>query len=155
MSSGGSKHALCMLLLSIFCAALRAKNMQNSYVRTYVRTGMRMNKASYRKPVNRLYPLPAKKNFKFTPRATRCTDRGQTSTTVSGRPSSVDPVKRLCERCAYEEKCMNEKSYQKFTNISIHTWYVFTVQCWIISCLFCCWYFCFVFCFLSGSCIYY
>ena len=36
-------------------------------------------------------PTPGeKKNFERTPRATHCTDRAQTSTTVSERPSPVD-----------------------------------------------------------------
>ena len=48
------------------------------------------NNTSNERPGKSPYPLPPKKHFQRTPRATHCTDRAQTSLTVSGRPSFVD-----------------------------------------------------------------
>ena len=71
-------------------------------------------------PGNGLIHSHRKKKVERTPRAAHCTDRAQTSTTVSGRPSSVDLRKRLCERCAYEE--IRAEKCPKVTNRSIPTY---------------------------------
>ena len=66
-------------------------------------------------PRHRLTHPRRKQSFARTPRATQCMDRAQTSTTVSGRLSSVDSLKRSCERCAYQE--IRAKKYQILTNM--------------------------------------
>ena len=68
-------------------------------------------------PGNRLiHSRQKKKLFERTPRATHCTDRGQTSTTVSGRPSSV--VLTSLAFCANgaRTKRYPRKHDQNFTN---------------------------------------
>ena len=80
-----------------------------------------------------LSPPAEKKTFESTPRATHCTDRAQTSTTVSGWPSPVDPLLRVCMfvRTVRIQEEWAKKRYQNFTNIMkyevyvIRTWYIF------------------------------
>ena len=68
------------------CSLARAtKTDKNLAVRTYVQ-----NKPHTEKPRKSSYPLPKKKNFDRPPRELQCSDRAQTSTTGSGRPSCVD-----------------------------------------------------------------
>ena len=60
-----------------------------------------------------------KQNFVRAPRATHCTDHAKTSTTaVSGRPSSVDPLLGVCANGARTKRCeqKNTKNSQKKEN---------------------------------------
>ena len=68
-------------------------------------------------PGNNLIHSRRKKNER-TPRATHCTVRAQSSTTVSGRPSSVDLL-TVCANGA-RSKRYERKRCQKLTNISMH-----------------------------------
>ena len=102
--AGVSMHSACCCVICCLGSA-PSKNHNQLYVR------MKMNKASYRKPGKLSYPLPRNFVLERTSRATHCTDRAQTSTTVSGRPSSVEPLV-VCANGActkrYERKCIKK-----------------------------------------------
>ena len=72
-----------------------------------------------RKPGKSSYPLPPKNNFERTPRVTHGADRAQTSTTVSGWPSSVDLL-NVCWNGA-RTKMYDRKHTKNSTNIRINT----------------------------------
>ena len=63
------------------------------------------------------YPLPAEKNFASPPRELQCSDRAQTLTTGSGRPSCVD-VRSVSAKSA-RAKRYDRKPTKKSPNISI------------------------------------
>ena len=86
------------------------KNRQN-FTGTYVQ-----NRPHTEKPGKSSYLLPKKKNFERMPRELQCSDRAQTSTTGSGRPSCVDVVlgfwlKVLVRR----DKFQNRRKFHKYT----------------------------------------
>ena len=51
-----------------------------------------METVSHRNPGKNPHPLPPEKIFERPPRAQYCSDRAQTSTIVSGRPFSAEPL---------------------------------------------------------------
>lgn len=63
-------------------------------------------------------PLPPKKTFERTPRATCCTDRAQTWTTACcvRRVFLCRPPQRLCERWAYRDTDRKHTTISKFTD---------------------------------------
>ena len=69
------------------CARERGKQKQTIFTGTYEQIGL-----IQRSPANRLTHSQRKKNFESPPRVLRCSDRAQTSTTGSGRPSCVDVI---------------------------------------------------------------
>ena len=80
------------------CAREREQQKQTIFTGTYVQ-----NRPHTEKPGKSSYPLPAEKNFERTPLELQCSDRGQTSTTESGRPSCVDVLSVFGNKCSYEE----------------------------------------------------
>ena len=95
MLMGGSVGTSCALhvLLSTcgicpgLCALERA-----SKNRFFLRVSTYKNRPHTEKPRKSSYPPSSGKNFVSTPRELECSDRAQTSTTGSGRPSCVDVV---------------------------------------------------------------
>ena len=81
----------CMYVLG--CVPVREgnKNRQN-FTGTYVQ-----KRPHTEKPGKSSYPLPSKKNFEGTPRELQCSDRAQTSTKGSGRPSCVGVLSVLAK----------------------------------------------------------
>ena len=82
-------------------------NFSGTYVQSWPHT---------EKPGRSPYPLPKRKNFERPPRELQCSDRAQTSTTSSGRPSCVDVVlgfwlKVLVRR----DKFQNRRKFHKCT----------------------------------------
>ena len=103
--STGDKHALCMLLSLSVVGALRLGSEQN---KTHMKKMERTYKNEYgpkQKPHTKFLSTPAeRKTIKRLPRAQQCSDCAQTSTTVSGRPSSAKTL-NVCPNVlrAYEE----------------------------------------------------
>ena len=101
MLMGGSVVTSCSLhvLLSIcgicpgLCARERATKTENVLPVSYVRT----KRPHTEKPGKSSYPCPPGKNFESTPRELQCSDRAETSTTGSGRPSGDDVLRVLAK----------------------------------------------------------
>ena len=70
------------------CVRQRGQQKQTNFTGTYVQ-----NRPHTENPGKACYPLPPeKKKLESPPRELLCSDRAQTSTTSSGRPSCVDVV---------------------------------------------------------------
>ena len=108
----------CLPVVYMFwavCSRERAtKTDKKLPVRTY-----KIGLYTVEKPGKSSYPLPAEKNFERTPLELQCSDRGQTSTTESGRPSCVDVLSVFGNKCSYEE--IWSKKDEKITNIRTHS----------------------------------
>ena len=98
MHMGGSLVKSCSACSVVYmwyvlgCVLVREGNKkQTKFTATYVQS--RLHTA---KPGKSSYPLP-EKNFESTPRELLCSDRAQTSTTGSGRPSCVDELRNLAK----------------------------------------------------------
>ena len=87
------------------------KKRQN-FTGTYVQ-----NRPDTEKPGKSSYPLPSKKIIESTPRELPCSDRAQTSTTGSGRPSCVDIYFAFWPKVLIGR---GSKTGENFTNILIH-----------------------------------
>ena len=74
-----------------------------------------VNSGLTQKPREMLVYTPARENYERLPRAPGCTDRAQTSTKVSGRPSRVDLLsvflKMLVQRDMLENRRTSDKHY--------------------------------------------
>ena len=99
MLMGGSVVTSCSLhvLLSpvvyvLGCVLVKEGYKNRQFTGTYVQ-----NRPYTEKPGKSSYPLPPEKNFESTPRELQSSDRAQTSTTGSGRPSSVDVLSVLAK----------------------------------------------------------
>ena len=104
--------ALLLLLLSLGhdLAAKKEKNRMRD----------ENKKAFYWNPGKSSYPLPKKKNFGRPPRELKCSDRAQTSTTGSGRPSCIEIVlgfwlKVLVRRDKFENRRKNHNYTYTYT----------------------------------------
>ena len=73
------------------------------------------NRHHTEKPGKSSYPLPEQKNFVRSPRELQCSDRAQTSTTGSGRPSCVDVVLGVCQKVLVRGKFENRRKCHKYT----------------------------------------
>ena len=99
-------------LCPVGCVLVREgnKNKQNFTVRTYKIGHIQRN------PVNRLSIPSGKKTFESPPRDLQCSDRAQTSTTGSERPSCDDVVAgfwlKVLER---RYKFQNRRKFHKYT----------------------------------------
>ena len=79
---------LCCMSLAVCSLERATKTDQILSVRTY----FVQNRPHIEKPGKSSHPLPKKQNFERPSRELQCSDRAQTSTTGSGRPSCVDVV---------------------------------------------------------------
>ena len=92
------------LVSVVFVAGLMGRWARFSRLREHVTLKVKTRgqstpwQASQRNPEKCSCPLPLEnKNFERLPRAPQCTDRAQTSTKVSGRPSCVNVLSVLSE----------------------------------------------------------
>ena len=71
-----------------------------------------------RNPGNRLIHSRREKDFECTPRELQCSDRAQTSTTGSGRPSCVDVLSVLADSARtkrYFSMIQNRRKFHEYT----------------------------------------
>ena len=93
------------------CVRQRGQQKQTNFTGTYVQ-----NRPHTENPGKACYPLPPeKKKLESPPRELLCSDRAQTSTTSSGRPSCVDVVfgfwlKVLVRRTKFQ----NRRKFHKY-----------------------------------------
>ena len=85
-------------------------------------------------PGNRLIHSRKKKNFGRPPRELQCSDRAQTSTTGSGRPSCIDVVlgfwlKVLVRRDKFENRRKNHNYTYTYTSAMIITTCLLIISC--------------------------
>ena len=94
------------------CVLVREGNKNRQFFTgTYVQ-----NRRLQRNPGNRLIHSRKKKNFERPPRELQCSDRAQTSTTGSGRPSCVDVVLWFWLKVLVRtDKFENRRKFHKYT----------------------------------------
>ena len=93
------------------CVLVRGQQKQTKFTGTYLQ-----NRPHTEKPEKSSYPLPPEKKRVSTPRELQCSDRAQTSTTGSERPSCDDVVAgfwlKVLER---RYKFQNRRKFHKYT----------------------------------------
>ena len=97
------------------CAREREQQKQTIFTGTYVQ-----NRPHTEKPGKSSYPLPAEKNLESPPRKLQCSDRAQTSTTGSGRPSCVDVRGVLAKSARTKRLSKTDEIFTKYRLSLIH-----------------------------------
>ena len=117
---------LCALLLLLLLSLVSGSLVVISPQKSQKSHEWKQKKASHAEsPGDRLIHSRRKKNFELTPRALQDSDEAQTSTTVSGRPSRVDPLRVLAKSARTKR---NDRKKTKISQIYVYVYTSYVIK---------------------------